>query len=187
MPQLARIFLDACVLYPPILRECLIGAAHAGAFVPLWSGRVLEEWARATRKLGPVAEAEARSEIALLRVAFPAAELPEAPGIAARLVLPDENDLHVLAAAIAGNADAICTLNARDFPRGALAGEGIARRDPDGLLWELASHHPEAMLAVLDRVRARAEVLSGERQEVRALLRRARLPRLAKWAAAPPG
>jgi predicted nucleic acid-binding protein len=183
-PRAERVFLDACVLYPTILRECLIGAAQAGLYVPLWSGRVLEEWARATRKLGPGAEVQARAEVALLRAAMPRAEVPEAPHIAARLHLPDENDLHVLAAAIAANADAICTLNAGDFPRGVLAGEGLARRDPDGFLWELASGHADAMARVVEGVRAKAEALSGQPQDARALLKRARLPRLAKWAGA---
>jgi len=46
-----RVVLDACVLYPPVLREILLGAASAGLYDPLWSERILEEWARATRKL----------------------------------------------------------------------------------------------------------------------------------------
>jgi len=182
-PGTERVFLDACVLYPTILRECLIGAAQAGLYVPLWSGRVLEEWARATRKLGPGAEVQARGDIALLRATLPRAEMPEAPHVAARLHLPDADDIHVLAAAIAANADAICTWNAGDFPRGVLAGEGLARRDPDGFLWELASGHPDAMARVVEAVRAKSEALSGQPQLAKALLKRARLPRLAKWAA----
>ncbi|MEY3307771.1 MAG: hypothetical protein RLZZ413_1809, partial [Pseudomonadota bacterium] len=47
-----KIVLDACVLYPTVLREILIGVARAGLYTPLWSDRILEEWARATRKLG---------------------------------------------------------------------------------------------------------------------------------------
>ncbi len=33
-----------------------------------------------------------------------------------KLYLPDKNDIHVLAAAIEGNANSIVTLNLRDFP-----------------------------------------------------------------------
>ena len=68
---------------------------------------------------------------------FPRATLPAAPQIEARLYLPDPNDAHVLAVAIAGSADAIITVNAKDFPRNILAEDKIARRDPDGFLWEL--------------------------------------------------
>ena len=180
MAEPPRLMLDACVLFPTVLRELLMGAARAGLYRPLWTARILEEWARAVRKLGPGAETLARGEIALLRAAFPRAEVPEAPHVAARLHLPDENDLHVLAAAIAAGADGIVTLNAADFPRGTLAAEGLGRRDPDGLLWDFASHRPEAMAQVAEAVRARAEAISGQPQPLKPLLKRAQLNRLAR-------
>lgn len=171
------------MLFPPILRELLTGAAMAGLYQPLWTPRILEEWARAVRRLGPEAEPRVRLEIAALRAAFPGAEVAEAPHIAARLHLPDANDLHVLAAAIAASADGIVTFNAADFPRGTLAAEGVQRHDPDGLLWAFASHHPEAMAQVAEAVRARAEALAGRPQPLKPLLKRARLNRLARFLA----
>lgn len=175
-----KIVLDACVLYPTVLREILLGAARAGLYTPLWSARILEEWARATRKLGPLAEAQARSDAALLRAAFPKACVAPQPGLEARLHLPDENDIHVLAVAIAASADAVLTFNAADFPRHVLAAEGLARRDPDGFLWELWSFHPDTMAAAIEAVRTEAERLSGQPQPIRPFLKRAKLPRLAK-------
>lgn len=175
-----KLLLDACVLFPTVLREILIGVAGQGLFTPLWSEQILEEWARATRKLGPGAEEIARGEIAALRRAFPGAVVMAHSGLESRLHLPDEHDIHVLAAAIAGGADAILTFNASDFPQGVLAGEGLVRRDPDGFLWELASSHPEEVGRVVESVRLEAERLSGEAQPVRRLLKRARLPRLGK-------
>ncbi|EEW26388.1 RSP_2648 family PIN domain-containing protein [Rhodobacter ferrooxidans] len=175
-----KLVLDACVLYPPILRDILLGAAKAGLFEPLWSERILEEWARATRKLGPAAEAQARISVALTKAGFPKAMLAAAPGLEARLHLPDENDTHVLAVAVAGSADAILTLNNADFPRHVLAAEGVQRREPDGFLWELWSSQPQAMGLVLEAVRAEAERLSGAPVTLKSLLKRAKLPRLAK-------
>lgn len=175
-----RAVLDACVLYPTVLREILTGVAALGLYTPLWSDRILEEWARATHKLGPGAEAVARGEIALLRVAFPKATLRAQPDIEARMLLPDANDVHVLAVAVAGSADCIVTFNAKDFPRHVLAEEGIARRDPDGLLWELWSHHPEEVEAVVARVHRVAEQMAGVAVPVRGLLKRAQLQRVAK-------
>ena len=70
-----RVLIDACVLYPTVMREIVVGAARAGAFTPLWSARILEEWARAAIKIGPTGEAQARAEIALLRAAWPKAEV----------------------------------------------------------------------------------------------------------------
>jgi hypothetical protein len=84
--------------------------------------------------------------------------------------------VHVLATAIAGSADAILTFNARDFPRHVLAAEGIARRDPDGFLWELWSRQPEAIAPVLARVQS----ATPRPPPLRAMLKRLRLNRLAK-------
>ena len=57
-----RVLLDACVLYPTVLRELLLGTAALGLYEPLWSARLLEEWARAAARLGPEGEAIARAE-----------------------------------------------------------------------------------------------------------------------------
>jgi predicted nucleic acid-binding protein len=176
-----RAVLDACVLYPPVLREIFLGVADAGLFEPLWSARIIEEWVRATDKLGLMAQT--RITAALVTARFPRANLAAAPQIAARLVLPDDNDLHVLAVAIAGSADCIITFNARDFPRHTLAEEGVLRRDPDGFLWEMFSHYPAEVGAVIAAVHAKAEAMAGAPVSLRALLKRAQCPRLAKAAA----
>lgn len=175
-----RAVLDACVLYPTVLREILLGVAARGLYEPLWSDRILREWTRATAKLGPAAVAIAEGEAVVVRSAFPRATVREQPNIEARLSLPDPNDLHVLAVAIAGHADAIVTFNAQDFPRPVLADEGIDRRDPDGFLWELWSGHPAAVAEVVARVHATAERLSGEVIPLKKLLKRVQLPKLAK-------
>ena len=175
-----RILIDACVLYPTVMREVVLGAAKAGLFEPIWSARILEEWARAAIKLGPTGEAQARGEIALLSAAWPGALRPAAPQVAARLWLPDENDIHVLAVAVDAGADMIMTLNAKDFPRGTLAEEGIQRVDPDGYLMTLWQAAPAAMEAVARDVLAQARALSGQDWEMRALMKKARLPRLGK-------
>ncbi|MBJ6373168.1 RSP_2648 family PIN domain-containing protein [Sedimentitalea arenosa] len=175
-----KIVLDTCVLFPTVMREMILGAARAGHFAPFWSERILEEWARAAHRLGPDGEVQARGEIALLRAAWPDALLPPAPGVETRLWLPDPSDLHVLAVAVAGSADAIMTLNARDFPRNILAEEGLTRVDPDSFLYGLWQQAPESIAAEANAVLAQANRLSGHHWEMRALLKKARLPRLAK-------
>ncbi len=175
-----RALLDACVLYPTVLREILIATAQAGLYRPLWSPRLLEEWARAAARHSAQDELIARSDITLLRSAFPQAEITPPPSLMARLHLPDTNDIHVLAAAIAGSADVIVTFNARDFPRGLLADEGVGRADPDAFLMDLWLAHPDAVAAAVESVRQRTERISGRDQPLRPLLKRARLPRLGK-------
>lgn len=175
-----KALLDACVLYPTVLREILIAVACRRLYTPLWSERILEEWARATIKLGSGADLIARGEGAALRVAFPQAAVAPREGLAARLWLPDPDDIHVLAAAITGGAEVIITFNAADFPRHTLAEEGLARLDPDQFLLMLWQKNPDPVTAAVKAVVAEAERLSGRPQPLRALLKRAQLPRLGK-------
>lgn len=175
-----KILLDACVLFPTVLREILLAAADEGLFEPLWSARILEEWARAARKIGPTGEAQARAEIALLAARFPKSSIRVNDGTQARLWLPDPNDIHVLAAAIDGHADMLITLNIKDFPRADLFAEGIARETPDALLYDLWLTQPDAIERAVTRVHAEAARLEGTAIDLRALLKRARLHRVGK-------
>ena len=172
--------LDACVLYPTVLREILLGVAGKGLYEALWSDRILREWTRATAKLGAIAQAQAETDAILMRAAFPKGQVREQPGLEARLLLPDPDDVHVLAVAIAGHADCIVTFNAQDFPRHILAEEGLERRDPDGFLWQLWSFHPGEVAEVVAHVHAIAEAMKGEAIALKSLLKRAQLPKLAK-------
>jgi hypothetical protein len=174
-----RVLVDACVLYPTVLRRVVLGVAAAGGFTPLWSARLLEEWARAAGKAGPAAETAARGEIAAARARFPAAEVAPAPGLEATLSLPDENDTHVLAAAIAGGADELLTLNVKDFPLRALAPHGILRRHPDEFLLEAFHADPASVASLVGEIHrsARADGIALSR---RGLLKKARLNRLGK-------
>ena len=175
-----KVLLDACVLCPTVMREVLIGCAGAGLYQPCWSPRILEEWARATVKLGPAAEAVARGEIAALVARFPRASVSPDDGLLRRLWLPDADDIHVLAAAVAGHCDAILTLNAKDFPGNLLAEEGLFRADPDGFLLRLHDEAPEEVADICASVLAEANRLSPEPWTIRALMKKARLPRLGK-------
>lgn len=175
-----RVVLDACVIYPTVMREMLLGAAREGFFQPRWSDRITEEWVRATAKLGPGEETLARGEAARLDALWPDAAIPRHEGLEARLWLPDPADIHVLSAAIAGSCDGIVTVNAKDFPRNILAEEGLFRADPDAFLLGFHKAEPERMSRVADKVLAEARRLSGEDWTIRALMKKARLPRLGK-------
>lgn len=175
-----RVLLDACVLYPTVMREMLIAVAATGAFTPFWSERILAEWSRAAIKLGPAGAAQADTDIMMLRRDWPQAELVVHDGLTQPLWLPDENDIHVLAAAISGEVDVICTLNAKDFPTRLLADHGLRRIDPDSLLMNAWLDQPSPVEDAGRRVLETARRLSGEDWTMRKLFKKARLPRLAK-------
>ncbi|MCT4558490.1 MAG: PIN domain-containing protein [Pelagimonas sp.] len=175
-----KVLLDTCVLFPTVMREALLGVAGQGLFEPLWSERILEEWARAARKIGPEGETIARGEIAMLQAHWPRAAIQPHAAVMARLYLPDENDVHVLAAAISGHADALITVNIKDFPKATLAEEGIERITPDAFLIDCFARDPDAVLAACGPVLATAIRLSGHPWTMRSLFKKARLPRLGK-------
>ena len=91
--------LDACVLYPTVLREILIGVADAGLYTPVWSPRILAEWRHAAARLGADAEAVAGAEIALLTRAHAQASIPDDGMAAEGFDWPDPADRHVAEAA----------------------------------------------------------------------------------------
>ncbi|MCV2448313.1 RSP_2648 family PIN domain-containing protein [Paracoccus sp. DMF] len=166
--------LDACVLFPTVLREILIDAAGAGLYAPVWSRRILDEWRHAADRQGLAAGVE----IALLESRLPAAMVAPSGG-AEGLDLPDPADRHVVEAALAAGAPIIVTANLRDFPRGALAAVGLTAIHPDEFLRDLYLRAPDAIAAAVAATETRAQA-AGAALSRKELLRRARLPRLAK-------
>lgn len=94
-----------------------------------------------------------------MRDSIPDWEVPEAAwsAITGGIELPDPNDVHVLAAAIAGHADCIVTSNLKDFPTSILMEFGIEAVDPDTFIinqWDL---DPVNAIAAFKRMRARRQ------------------------------
>lgn len=175
-----RALLDACVLAPLIRREMLLAAARVGLFAPLWSARIEEEWARAAQKEARgLPEALARGDIACANAAFPSARVVGWEPREAALLLPDIHDRHVLAAAIEGGARLIVTENIRDFPKRALAKHGLTREPVEPFLLGLAEGAPDRFWRAVE---AALEASPTPRAEWAELLKRGRLPRLAKAA-----
>lgn len=175
-----RVMIDACVLYPTVMREVLLGCAKQGLFEARWSVRILEEWARAAGKLGPAQEIWARGEIAGLAATFPNAIVNYDTAVAQRYWLPDPADIHVLTAAVVGSCDGILTMNAKDFPKNILGDEMLLRWDPDGFALILLGQSPDQVSNVAQMVLAEANRLSEKPWTMRALMKKARMPRFGK-------
>lgn len=173
-----RVLIDACVLFPTIPRLLLLGCADEGLIVPIWSARILEEWRRAVLRVHPEQAAIVQGEIALVQTTYPEAAVELDPTLEAGLSLPDENDRHVLAAAIAGGAETLVTRNLRDFPRRTLARHGVMPRAPDSVLLELWGSHPDVVKELAQQ--SLAGLAGGTDMTPRGALKRAGLPRLAK-------
>ena len=175
-----RVMIDACVLYPTVMREVVLGCAKAGLFEARWSARILEEWARAAGKLGPTEEVWARGEIASLAAAFPRALVSYDEAQERQFWLPDPADIHVLTAAVVGSCDGILTMNAKDFPKNVLGDEALLRWDPDGFALLLLAEAPEQVRGIAEGVLSEANRLSQSVWTMRALMKKARMPRFGK-------
>jgi hypothetical protein len=69
--------------------------------------------------------------------------------------LPDKDDRHVVAAALAIGARKILTWNLRDFPAQILCAFGIVAESPDKFLADLVIEHPLEVVGVFRRMRER--------------------------------
>lgn len=172
-----RFVLDACVIYPTIMREILLGCASRGLYEPLWSPRIIEEWLRAVEKLGEGARTIAAAEAAVMADQFPKSCID--PNALVDIWLPDPNDVHVVAAAVTGGARGIITANTRDFPLRALGPLGLERWHPDNFLVTLSQDGSDVS-DVANETLKKAEVISGRDLDIRKILKRAGLPRLGK-------
>lgn len=88
---------------------------------------------------------------AAMNHAFPYAEgepTPEDHERLGRLVLPDEDDRHVMAAAVTTEATVLCTANTKDFPDDVAGPLGFEVMTPDALLSVLIAEDPVQKLAV---------------------------------------
>jgi hypothetical protein len=174
---MVKAFLDTCVLFPPRLRALLLGLADRDLFAPVWSAGVAAEWAHLSARRDPDAAAALPALLVRMAARWPGGHA--ARGAPDLLDLPDAGDAHVLAAAVAGGAALIITLNLRDFPARALAPHGLRAESPDAFilsLW-LASPGPvEAEVALV------WPGLTGP--DLRRALKKSDLPRLGKALAA---
>ena len=105
-----RALLDANVLYPAGLRDMLLRLADRYLFVPLWSADIHEEWIRSLLADRPDLDASVLERTrTVMDGHFPEAIVIGYESLAGDLDLPDPGDRHVLAAAIAGQAQVIVT------------------------------------------------------------------------------
>jgi len=107
-----RVVLDACVLYPPALRDFLLTVAALDGFVPIWSPQILHEVERNVLEDNPSidpAKFRTHTLASMIRV-FPNASVAAATDADNNDVAKiHEDDRHVALTAIASNADSMPT------------------------------------------------------------------------------
>jgi predicted nucleic acid-binding protein len=143
--------LDANVLYSARLRDLFLRLAIAGQYRALWTERILDECFNNLSADRPDIPAEyLRRTRRLMAVAVPDAVVQSYEHLIDELDLPDADDRHVLAAAVAAGADLMVTANLDDFPPAAIP-PGIAVLGPDDFVLRLIEDDVDAVRAVVDQ------------------------------------
>lgn len=150
--------LDADVLHPQITVDLLLRLAERRLFRPLWSRDILDEVLRSLMGRG-FPEAAITRRIAMMEEAFPEAMVDwDTHFLNSVPSAVDPADRHVVAAALAGRADAIVTRNLRHFPADALHSVGLEVQDLDAFLlnqWTLDQQAVEDSLTEMESDRMR--------------------------------
>lgn len=150
MPRVA--VLDACVLHPAPLRDLLVRVAAAGLVNARWTDDILDECFRSILATRPDLKPDALVRTrALMNRAVPDARVDGHLALVSKLVLPDPDDRHVLAAAIRSGAEVIVTRNLRDFPATELAKHGLRAEDPDDFVLRVVRSHGAAVARILEQ------------------------------------
>ena len=109
-----------------------------GLFKARWSATINDEWTRNLLKNNPQLDStKVQRTVQLMSDAVRDWEVTSFQDLVTSVSLPDENDRHVLAAAVKANADAIITLNIKHFPESSLSPHGVEALHPDDFVLDL--------------------------------------------------
>jgi len=175
------VVLDANVLYPAPVRDILLSRARKKLFQPKWTGKINEEWSVNLKKNRPDIDSEAiKNTLYQMNTAFPDAEVSGYESWVDQLELPDEDDRHVLAAAIRGKADILATFNLDDFPVSALQKYDIEPIHPDEFIVNLIDLDEEKVLLAFRKMVARLTYPPLSEADVLKALKKCGLKKTAK-------
>lgn len=147
------VVLDANVLYPFRVRDILLRFAESGLYRARWSDQIIAEWTDNLLAEKPDLRDSVMSQLEAMRRAFPEAYVEGYDALIETLQLPDENDRHVLAAAIRADAQHIVTENLKDFPCEILEPYGVEAITADEFLFRTYELYPSEGTTSLRKTR----------------------------------
>lgn len=170
--------LDACVLYSVTISDALVSLAAEGLFAAKWTRRIEDEWIRNLEQKRPDLAGKLDRRSDAMRNAIPDWEVPAAAwqSIKINAAFPDRDDEHVVAAAVAGHADCIVTLNLSDFTVEITNRLDLEMLHPDQFIvaqWDLS---PMAAAVAFKRMRERWNKPKASATDFADILERNSLP-----------
>lgn len=153
MPTPVAVY-DANVLYPAQLRDFLMWLGVRNVVRPHWSEQIQQEWMRnLAANRDDISWEDVNYTKDQMETALPGASIESYEPLIGTLQLPDEDDRHVLAAAIHVRADWIVTFNLTDFPEAALDPHGIEAIHPDDFAVMLYENRPLDLIKTVSALR----------------------------------
>lgn len=148
--------LDANILYPAVLRDLFMELAVQGCFQAKWSDKIHEEWINSLMRKEPQRDISKLIRTKdLMNEAVMDCLVTDFDHIIPTLHLPDDDDRHVLAAAIKSNSDYVVTNNLKDFPDSELEKYGVAKISPDDFALMLLENNRIEFETSINRIMAR--------------------------------
>lgn len=147
------VVLDACVLYPLLLRDLLMRLGLKGLYQPKWTAEIQDEWQRnLLLDRSDLTPEQVKRIDQLMNDAIPDAMVTGYENLIASIELPDLDDRHVVAAAVRCNAEVIVTANLKDFPGECIAKFDVEALHPDEFISDLFDlNHALALQAVAEQ------------------------------------
>jgi len=150
--------LDACVLYPVTIANILMEFAWQGIYTAKWTKEIDREWVESLKRDRPdLTDRKIKSRLDQMHLAVPDWEIAKTKyqKLITALDLPDPNDRHVLAAAIAGHADCVVTKNTKDFSIEIVERHGVEILHPDDFILSQLTLDSIQSLTVIKQLRSR--------------------------------
>ena len=153
--------IDACSLAGSLNRNFLLTLAEAEFFRVRWSEPILDETERAlvkmfTKRAIDDAGGHAKAQIERMKRAFPEALVEDFESLRPLCgAIPDEDDRHVLAAALKIQAQAIVTENLKDFPCEVLGPLNLEARTSDDFIADTISLDETRAVSAIKQMRER--------------------------------
>lgn len=145
---------DACVLYPFSLRDLLVRLGMTGLFQAKWTDEILDECFDHLAENRPDLKDRLERTRTLMNRALPDAMVTGYEPLIPGLQLPDEDDRHVLAAAIRSGAQVIVTANLNDFPEANVSRWNVEAQDPDTFVEHVLSLNSDTVLRTVGELAA---------------------------------
>lgn len=148
--------LDANVLYGSFVRDVMLSLFAAEMYEARWTDQITQEWVK--HLLANISdmtpEKVAKTVNAMNRIS-PDALVENYQRYIGQITIPDVDDRHVVAAAIACSAQKIVTWNLGDYPNKILKTFGVVAESPDIFVLKLLVEDYRSIIAVLKGMRLR--------------------------------